>query len=154
MSFVLFTDRSRMTVVAAQAEAAELGHTTVGPEHLLAGLLRVANGVAWVVLTEFGVNLGAVREKIAPADSRPESSQVDPASALAAIGIDLSAVREAIEASFGKGALRGAPLPKFTPQAHDVLRGSGVAASELRHRYIGTEHLLLGLLRERESPGC
>jgi len=155
MTFELFTDRARMVVVEARAEAADLGHIEIGTEHVLLGLLRVSNGIAAVVLTESGVTAEAVRDKIAPADPRSEPpSRVDPASALAAIGIDLGAVRDAIESSFGKGALRGATSPKFTPQAHDILRHSVTEAAGLRQRYIGTEHLLLGLLRERESLAC
>jgi NAD(P)-dependent dehydrogenase (short-subunit alcohol dehydrogenase family) len=154
MTFALFTDRARMVVIEARAEAAESGHTAIGTEHILLGMLRLGQGgVAGVTLTEAGVTLEAVRAKVAPPDSQP-SSHVDAAVALASIGIDLSAVREAVEASFGKGALRGATSPKFTPEATDVLRNSAAEAHALRHRYIGTEHLLLGLLRERDSLAC
>jgi ATP-dependent Clp protease ATP-binding subunit ClpA len=156
MTFALFTDRARMVVIESRAEAAESGHSAIGTEHVLLGMLRLGRGgVAGVVLTEFGVTLEAVRAKVAPTDPGSESSaRVDAAVALASIGIDLSAVRDAVEASFGKGALRGATSPKFTPQAHDVLRNSAAEANALRHRYIGTEHLLLGLLRERDSLAC
>jgi ATP-dependent Clp protease ATP-binding subunit ClpA len=150
MTFEMFTDRARMVVVGARAEATGLGHAAVGTEHVLLGMLRVGNGFAGVILAESGVTLESVRDKIAPAGPSPA---VDPTSALASIGIDLGAVREAVETSFGKGALRGATTPKFTPQAHDVLRNSAAAAHALRHRYIGTEHLLLGLLQEPDSPG-
>ena len=40
---------------------------------------------------------------------------------------------------------------KFTPGAEEVLRLSQEAASELGHGYVGTEHLLLGLIREQEG---
>lgn len=150
--FETFTDRARKAVVEARNEAAELGHTVIGTEHLLLGMLRAGNGVAGVVLAEFGVTAEAVRDKVAPAGSRSEP--VDPASALAAIGIDLGAVTEAIEASFGKGALRGQPSLRFTPEARDALRHSLEAALQLRHRFVGTEHLLLGVLRDREGLAC
>lgn len=169
--FERFTDRARMVVVLARAEAVELGHSAIGTEHILLGMLRVGNedaafgvparslrnlagnpGVAGAVLAEFGVTAQAVREKVAPEDSRPAA--VDPASALAAIGIDLGAVTEAIEASFGKGALGGEPRMRFTPEARDVLRHSLEAALALRHRFIGTEHILLGVLRDREGLAC
>jgi ATP-dependent Clp protease ATP-binding subunit ClpA len=152
MTFEIFTDRARMVVLEARAEAAELGHSTIDSEHLLLGLLRVGNGVAGMILAESGVTVDAVRDKVVPESGT--SSPVDPATALAAIGIDLGAVRDAIETSFGKGALRGATSPKFTPRAHDVLRNSAMASHALRHRYIGTEHLLLGLLQERDSLAC
>jgi ATP-dependent Clp protease ATP-binding subunit ClpA len=154
--FQHFTDRARMAVLEARAEAVESGHSTIGSEHLLIGMLRLGSGTAGVLLSEFGVSLAAVREKITPGPSRAASSpRVDPASALAAIGIDFSAVREAIEASFGKGALRDpGRSPMFTPAAKDVFRHAAEASAVLRHRYIGTEHLLLGVLREEGGLAC
>lgn len=155
MAFQLFTDRARMVVVEARAEAVESGHGTIGTEHVLIGMLRVGAGVAGALLGEFGVTLAAARDKVAAAGPRSGSSaQVGPAAAPAA-GTDFSAVRDAIEASFGKGGPRDpGPSPLFTPQARDVLRSASDAAEGLRHRYIGTEHLLLGLLREGDSLAC
>ena len=43
---------------------------------------------------------------------------------------------------------------KFTPRAQSVLRLSHEAAEELGHSYVGTEHLLLGVLREEAGGAC
>jgi len=69
-------------------------------------------------------------------------------------GIDPVAAREEIERRSGKGA--GAPsahIP-FTPQAKKVLELSLREALQLGHDYIGTEHLLLGLIREGEGTAA
>jgi hypothetical protein len=83
--------------------------------------------------------------------------------ALESIGIDLNAVRAKIEETFGPGALQPPPPARkrgflsrwrpentspFTPRAKKVLELSLREALHLGHGYIGTEHLLLGLLRE------
>lgn len=154
MLFRQFTDRARTVVLEAQAEAVEWGRSIIGTEDVLLGMLREGTGLAGVLLGEFGVTLDAVREKLAPALTRSvSSSRVDPASALAAIGIDLDAVRNAIEASFGEGALHDpGAAPPFTEEVCDALEYAAEAAAMLRQRYIGTEHLLLGLLKEGEGP--
>lgn len=156
MPFQQFTDRARMVVMEARAEALESGHGYIDTEHILIGILREGTGMAGVLLGELGVSVEAVREKLAASPSHhTSSSRVDPASALATIGIDLAAVRSAIEASFGEGALPDpGSAPPFTPQAHGALEHAADAAAMLRHRYIGTEHLLLGLLRDSESLAC
>ncbi|HVF13056.1 MAG TPA: Clp protease N-terminal domain-containing protein [Acidimicrobiales bacterium] len=100
--------------------------------------------------------------------------------ALRAIGIDVDSIRERIEESFGPGALERARRPRrgrrlqlrrprrrgvpcsgspwplsghmpFTPRSKKVLELSLREAIRLRHNYIGTEHILLGLLREGEG---
>lgn len=156
LPFAMFTDKARMAVVEAQAEAAESGHGVIDTEHILIGLLREGTGLAGVVLTESGVSLQAVRGKLAAARSGSvSSSRVDAAAALAAIGIDLDAVRNAIEASFGQGALRDPrTAPPFTERVIDVMGYAGDAAAMLRCRYTGTEHLLLGLLRDGDGLAC
>jgi ATP-dependent Clp protease ATP-binding subunit ClpA len=78
------------------------------------------------------------------------------AQALSAIGIDLDAVREAVEATFGPGALdpeppKGCARIPFTPRAKKVLELSLREALRLQHNYIGTEHILLGLIREGDG---
>lgn len=156
MLFEQFTDRARKVLAEAQAEAFESGYGFIGTECVLIGMLREGTGLAGVILGEFGVSLDQVREKVAPALADVVSrSRVDPTTALAAIGIDLDAVRGAIEASFGEGSLSDpGQSPPFTPRVRTVLEFAAEAAVMLRHRYIGTEHLLLGLLREGEGLAC
>jgi ATP-dependent Clp protease ATP-binding subunit ClpA len=73
------------------------------------------------------------------------------AEALAALGISLEGVRKKVEETIGmSGSAPMDPVP-FTPRAKKVLELSLREALQLGHRYIGTEHLLLGLVREGEG---
>ncbi|HEY1650477.1 MAG TPA: Clp protease N-terminal domain-containing protein [Acidimicrobiales bacterium] len=73
------------------------------------------------------------------------------ARALADLGVTYAATRDRVLAAFPAGAaLAGERLP-FTPEAKKVLELSLREALQLGHNYIGTEHLLLGLLRKDES---
>ena len=74
------------------------------------------------------------------------------AKSLEALGISLSGVREQVTHVLGKGqsAPTGHHIP-FTPRAKKVLELSLREALQLGHNYIGTEHLLLGLIREGEG---
>ena len=73
------------------------------------------------------------------------------AGALASMGISLEAVRAQVEETIGHGQTTpGAHIP-FTPRAKKVLELSRREALQLGHNYVGTEHLLLGLLREGEG---
>jgi ATP-dependent Clp protease ATP-binding subunit ClpA len=73
------------------------------------------------------------------------------AKALDSLGISLDAVRAAIEEVAGYGEAAPAGHIPFTPRAKRVLEFGLREALQLGHNYIGTEHLLLGLLREREG---
>jgi ATP-dependent Clp protease ATP-binding subunit ClpC len=119
--FQRFTERARRVVVLAQQEARMLDHNYIGTEHILLGLIREGDGVA--------------------------------AKALTALGISLDAMRQAVEDIIGRGAQ---PLPEsghipFTPRAKKVLELSLREAVQLGSDYIGTEHILLGLIREGDG---
>ena len=116
-----FTDRARQVVVLAQEEARMLNHNYVGTEHLLLGLLREGDGIA--------------------------------AQALTSLGIGLDAVRQQVEGIIGRGTQppsASGQIP-FTPRAKKVLELSLREALQLGHDYIGTEHILLGLIREGDG---
>jgi ATP-dependent Clp protease ATP-binding subunit ClpA len=155
--FERFTDEARQAVVLAQEEAAALRHGWIGTEHLLLGVLRAEGGGARL-LQGFGVELGPVREQVVAMIGRGEDD-ID-RDALATLGIDLDAVRERVERTFGPGALSrrgscrggtfGGHIP-FAPRAKKALEltlreGVGLGARELRG-----EHLVLGLLREGDG---
>jgi ATP-dependent Clp protease ATP-binding subunit ClpA len=160
--FERFTDRARNVVVDAQASARRLGHGHVGTEHILLGLLQ-GDGIAGRVLGSLGITAAAVEREVLAEIGRGPLGPGD-AEALGAIGIDLDEVRRRVEASFGPGALqrhldprcrRGRPWPgghiPFNPRAKKVLELSLREALALKHNYIGTEHILLGLVREGEG---
>jgi ATP-dependent Clp protease ATP-binding subunit ClpC len=73
------------------------------------------------------------------------------AKALESLGISLERVRQQVEEIIGQGqTLPGGHIP-FTPRAKKVLELSLREAIDLGHNYIGTEHILLGILREGEG---
>ena len=73
------------------------------------------------------------------------------AKALDAMGITLEAVREKVEETIGMTGNPPSGSPPFTPRAKKVLELSLREALQLGHSYIGTEHMLLGLVREGEG---
>ena len=161
--FERFTDRARQVAVEAQVSARRLGHGRVGTEHILLGLLQ-GDGLAAQVLAGLGVTSAAVEREVRAEVGRGPLGAGD-AEALGTIGIDLDEVRRRVEASFGPGALNWRPgrrhrpwrppmlaghIP-FSPRAKKVLELSLREALALKHRHIGTEHILLGLVREGEG---
>jgi ATP-dependent Clp protease ATP-binding subunit ClpC len=121
--FERFTDRARSVLVIAQDEARQLHHGYIGTEHILLGLVRQADGVAAEILTSFGVTVDAVRNEVEAmlGESHDPAVQAESAS------------------------------PPFTPRAKKVLELSLREALQLGHNYIGTEHILLGIIREEEG---
>jgi len=156
--FERFTKPARDVVVDAQQQARALGHNEIAPEHILLGVLADADGVAARVLQDLGVDRDAVLVEVATLGRSD-------ADALRAIGVDLEAVRRQAEAAFGPGALDrprrrrrglfravpgGGHLP-FSSPAKKVLEQALREALALKHNYIGTEHILLGLLAEERG---
>jgi Clp amino terminal domain, pathogenicity island component/UvrB/uvrC motif len=73
------------------------------------------------------------------------------ARALEALGISLEAVRREVEETIGRGEQSPSGHIPFTPRAKKVLELSLRESTQLGHQYIGTEHILLGLLLEGEG---
>jgi ATP-dependent Clp protease ATP-binding subunit ClpC len=73
------------------------------------------------------------------------------ARALESLGIGLEAVRQQVEEIIGQGQQAPSGHIPFTPRAKKVLELSHREAQQLGHDYIGTEHILLGLIREGEG---
>jgi ATP-dependent Clp protease ATP-binding subunit ClpA len=109
--FERFTGDARAAVAGAQEHARRLGHRYIGCEHLL--LAAVATGgPAAAVLREHGVTPEAVKTEIVRLIGLGQPASLFSAldrEALAAVGIDLDAVRARIEAAFGPGAFTRAP---------------------------------------------
>ncbi|MEP6779716.1 MAG: ATP-dependent Clp protease ATP-binding subunit, partial [Gemmatimonadaceae bacterium] len=105
----------------AREEAARLHHEYVGTEHILLGLIREGEGVAATVLQNLNVDLDEVQQRI--------EEQVKKGKAQQATGPDLP----------------------YTSRAKKVLELAMAEARDLNHSYVGTEHLLLGLLREEKG---
>src|SRR4028119_1042809 len=67
------------------------------------------------------------------------------------MGVNLAKVRSEIESEIEPANEATAPEPKLTPKAKRVLELAADEARRMRHNYIGTEHLLLALLREKDG---
>jgi|SRR5271170_1702174 len=164
--FERFTDKARKVVILAKDKATERGDDQIRPAHMLYGL-AAADGVAARVLTALGVDGAAVDRELGRAGTPPRSvgsadeAAAGDAEALAAIGIDLDEIKRRIEDSFGPGALERVPLAPRGPlnwtgrlplaaESKLTLALALKEARALHHNYIGTEHLLLGLLRVAE----
>jgi ATP-dependent Clp protease ATP-binding subunit ClpA len=74
--------------------------------------------------------------------------------ALESLGISLSAIRAQVEEIIGQGQAAPTGHMPFTPRAKKVLELSLREALQLGHNYIGTEHILLGLIREGQGVGA
>jgi ATP-dependent Clp protease ATP-binding subunit ClpC len=119
--FERFTDRARRVVVLAQEEARLLNHNYLGTEHLLLGLVREGEG------------------------------EGEGAQALQLMGITPESVRQQVEEIVGRGHQAPSGHIPFTPRSKRVCQLSLREALQLGHNYIGTEHLLLGLIREGQG---
>jgi ATP-dependent Clp protease ATP-binding subunit ClpA len=119
--FDKFTERTRKVLSLAQEEAQRLNHNYIGTEHLLLGLVDEGEGVAAKALISMGVQLETVRAKVEFIIGHRKGDRI----ALGDIG--------------------------FTPRAKKVIELAVDEARRLNHHYVGTEHILLGLLREGEG---
>ena len=117
-----FTDRARKVMQLANQEAQRFNHEYIGTEHILLGLVSEGSGVAANVLKNLSIELRKVRREIEKIVQHGPGGERPP-----------------------KGR-----LPQ-TPRAQKVIDYSIDEARRLGHNYVGTEHLLLGLLREEEG---
>ena len=153
--FERFTREARQIVVDAQAECRRLHDSRITSVHLMLALAG-SDAPLGRLLAEHGIT----RDGIDTAARAGESVLDDrAANDLRRLGIDLDAVREAVESNFGPGALdrpakgrrrRGGHLP-FTADAKKALELSLREALRLQSKEIRVEHLALGLLR---TPGA
>jgi len=117
--FELLNDDARHVVVLAGEEALRLSHNFVGTEHLLLGLLRADEGIAFNALTDLGITLEAARWEV--------------------------------ETIIGRTGVPLTEAPPLTPRTRKVLDLSLREACQFERDDIGTEHILLGLVREGEG---
>ncbi|MEO3812008.1 Clp protease N-terminal domain-containing protein [Sphaerisporangium sp. B11E5] len=156
--FERFRQDARQTVQLAQEETKPFGHDYIGTEHLLLALLRQSDTPPARVLLRHGIDHDRAGDAVARLLAAPDDLDAE---ALNSIGIDLDAIREKVEATFGPGALDRKPDPTrrrrflghipFTPRAKKVLELSLREAIALKHNYICNSHILLGILREGEG---
>jgi ATP-dependent Clp protease ATP-binding subunit ClpC len=119
------TERVRKVLAMAREEAVRLHHEYVGTEHILLGLARDDKGVAAAVLRGLGADSEALARRV--------KEIVRPGSGTAVPTPDL--------------------LP-YTSRTKTAFEYAMAEARQLNHAYLGTEHLLLGLLREGKNIGA
>lgn len=135
-----FTERVRRVLQVAREQASALRHGYVGTEHILLGLSE-GGGVAVAALTNLGVDLDAVRRKVLDV---VQPGAADGGATTADSAGFLGTIADAI------GFRPDRNLP-YTSRAKKTLELSISEARALHHSYVGTEHLLLGLLREEKG---
>jgi ATP-dependent Clp protease ATP-binding subunit ClpA len=165
--FERFTTQARSVVTLAQQEARKLGRPNIGTQHVLLGILGTPDTAGARALDALGIRERDVRGDVRKLDRDRSAFSDQDAAALRSVGIDLDEVRRTVEQTFGSGALeRGATAGArswaghvpFTPGSKKALELGLREAIHLGHRSIGTEHLLLGLVRDDgvlggEDPG-
>jgi ATP-dependent Clp protease ATP-binding subunit ClpA len=122
------TPRAKKVLELAAAESRRLEHDQVGTHHLLLGLVREGDGIAAQVLQSLGITLETVRTEV------------------------VAVLAEC--AAFQETDLIEEPMPLLsfmTGRVRSIVRFAEEEAKRLGHTYYGTEHLLLGLLREGEG---
>ena len=117
-------------------EARKLGHSNVGTEHLLLGIVRENESTAAKVLASFGVSLEAVRHNVIATLGQPHRE------------VGASAPAPVLRETTGTFA---GPFDRFNGGAKRVLALAQDEAIRFNHNYIGTEHILIGLIREEEG---
>jgi ATP-dependent Clp protease ATP-binding subunit ClpA len=144
-----FTRNARAVVVGAQSVAQRSGAPEVRPAHLLESLVAQDHTLAMRVLAGLGAPGDEVRRVVRGlAAQRAEGLDADDAEALRLLGIDLDDVLSRID-----GDLAGdrGPVPRghkrFARPSKKVLELSLREALRLGDGFIGTEHVLLGLIR-------
>ncbi|MFW6189285.1 MAG: ATP-dependent Clp protease ATP-binding subunit [Planctomycetota bacterium] len=115
------TEKTRKVINYARQEAQRLGHQYIGTEHLLLGLVREGTGMAATVLQRLGVESKRVRLE----------------------------VEKVVKG--GTDVIPSGKQPPFAPRAKKAFEYAFEEAKRMGQNYIGTEHLLLGLLREDEG---
>ena len=116
-----FTVRAELAIERAREAAGALGHSHVGTEHLLLGILSEGEGLGSRILLQHG--------------------------------LDEAQLRRELSARLGQGAAC-TPSQGLSEHAREAVERAAAEARLLRQGYIGTEHLLLGILRQPDCGGA
>lgn len=141
--FERFAAESREVVVAARRHAESFGHRQVNTEHLLLALVEQGD-VTSRVLTEAGLTPSLLNGSLG----------ID-RTALEFLGIDLeqvlARVREMFPNEVARPSLKGVHFAAETKKALEISLREAIRLSD---RHIGTEHILLGILRSPDNRAC
>ncbi|MCL1843125.1 MAG: ATP-dependent Clp protease ATP-binding subunit, partial [Defluviitaleaceae bacterium] len=117
-----FTEKARLAIQNAEAAAKHYGHSHVGTEHLLLGLAQVEDSIAAKVMESQKVTAENIAREL-----------------------------ENATGAGGTPTMGGSEPQGFTPRTKRILEQSHQEAARMKTNYIGTEHLLIALLKETES---
>jgi ATP-dependent Clp protease ATP-binding subunit ClpC len=140
-----FSDRARKVMQFANAEAQRNGSDYILAEHIFLAMLREGSGVGMQVLKNLGVDLARLKSEVERFCPPPPAPASDPQPQIPASRFKRFLAR----------LLDDSPQAGHRPQAiraKKVIEYAMEEARLLKHGYVGTEHLLLGLLDEHDSP--
>jgi ATP-dependent Clp protease ATP-binding subunit ClpA len=147
--FERFTRNARAVVVGAQHAAARAGAREVRPAHLLESLTVTDSTLARRVLADLGAPGDEVRRVVRGLSQRyADGLDAEDAEALKLLGIDRDDVISRIDRDLDAGGLLPRGHLRFARESKKVLELSLREAIALGDAFIGTEHVLLGLLRQ------
>ena len=119
-----FTQSAIKVLKLAQYEAKHLKHAHVGTEHILLGLLHEGTNVAAKALSSIGIDLYTVRQRVHELEEKEDFDDLETEE----IG--------------------------YSPESKTIMEYAVEQAQALGHDYIGTEHILLGIIYDTESIAC
>jgi ATP-dependent Clp protease ATP-binding subunit ClpC len=154
--FKRFTDRAGVALNAAVTAAREMGHTYVGTEHIMLGLLREGSGVAATVLAAQGVTATAYARKILETESSGSYSGVTPDDMTprgkAALELALSDAAMTGQRLAGTEHILTAILRDDTSVAVRLLQQLGARPSEMQTRLAQVSGVATGVVRGQRTP--
>jgi ATP-dependent Clp protease ATP-binding subunit ClpA len=133
-----FTSQAKQVIEHAIEEARTLNHNYVGTEHLLLALLRQRETLAAEILMSLQLDLDHIRREVL---AQLESDCHLPPSADRSTG-------SCPDTPLHPHLARAAMFERFTDRARKVMQLANQEALRFQHEYIGTEHILLGLVQE------
>ena len=153
------TPRGKKVIELAVDEARRLNNHYIGIEHLLLGMIREGEGIAAGVLESVGVNLEKARmETVRILQTKEQTTDVThnntsstPSATHVPTQETTGVPRSEHVALVQTHSLKPYADYPFTEQANKVLEGAREEALRFQHNYIGTEHLLLGMVRDSDG---
>jgi len=137
---VPFTPQAKEALNNALQEALALGHSYIGTEHILLGLVRDDSGLESRLLAELGADAAAIHDALLPLLPPPSSGPPRTA-------YDEKAPSHTPDVPITEPSVHD----RFTERAREVVVLAEAEARSLNHEWLNTEHLLLGLLRDEHN---
>jgi ATP-dependent Clp protease ATP-binding subunit ClpA len=143
------TPHAKRTIEMAVDEARRLGHRYIGTEHILLGLYRVQDCTALKILqyTDVSIDLEALRISTMQMLGMSSKASLQGEGRPDAVSVETTN----IELPLLENIKNDPRVEHLNDQAKEMLKLAQAEAQRFQHNYIGTEHLLLGLVRQENS---